>query len=732
MSRRFAAVSTFTTLALLSILVSLSGFGTPSALANELADGVTFVELASQPIEQSAGTLTVDRWSLAAGDATGSQTASGTTIVMVERGTALFTDEFGIEAELGTNDVLAFAAGSSFEFAAGDGAVQLARLSLTAAGGTSRSTPVASDDAVLSKTVEDLPSPGRLVLGQLTLEPGALLDDHASPGPVGFVVLQGPVTVAGPSGAEGQLDAGKAVLFPGGVTHRFRNEGTRNAVLLVVAVLPEDAGLIAAEPTPTATATTPPTPTATSEPTNTPSPTAVPATATPTPMPTETLTPTATATPTLVPTATATPEPTSTPMPTPTPTPLPEPGTVLYEASSENGEFANWSGNSAWNIVDGQLVYTGTGDEYNFITLPYEPGELRDYAVEAEIQVVRVPECGQFGILVRSTQEGSYFTGMRGMTGCEERAYFSAEQSEYGSNYDQSTDDYEPYVAVGARLPDGSIADQRDGYNAFFGSSFFDPGNETHTYRLEVRGIEMRLLIDGQVIVETSDGRYLDGGSIAIYSMASQIRIDRVSVIAVGDGDESASSGTRLGDRAETTDDATSSNKTPKIADMLPAEADVPPGLRQIEDTKRGQADIVAISVDPARTDELLTEWGFKGNVLRRFAAPAGSSSNGSVLLEVSIHRFGTPDDASAALDYFADERAAAGGLSEITVEQIGNRTRAISGNALVLDAPSGAQETTVYIQRNAALIRITAVSLGGDPLADCVSVGRIVATKGS
>ena len=58
-----------------------------------------------------------------------------------------------------------------------------------------------------------------------------------------------------------------------------------------------------------------------------------------------------------------------------------------------------------------------------------------------------------------------------------------------------------------SRLTD--VAVWEDGYNAdpALAEETFDPGNEWHTYRFELRADELRLLVDGKDVVSGTLGR---------------------------------------------------------------------------------------------------------------------------------------------------------------------------------------------------------------------------------
>jgi serine/threonine protein kinase len=269
------------------------------------------------------------------------------------------------------------------------------------------------------------------------------------------------------------LLAGGALVAPGLLTRSDRGETGGPSGSEVTAVL------VAVSQAPTPTLIPAP-----------PTPTALPSTATSTPIPH---------------TATVTAQATFTPVP-PTPTPIPltstpalKPGTVLYQADWSSG-LNGWAGSEDWKTVRGMLVDDGTNSSRGVITAPYQLGSITDYAVEAQIQVVRGIDDGfcseSFGALVRTTEEGGYLAGA-GPVGCSNA-----------------------FIA--------SIAG-RNGQTLQVKS--FTAGTDWHTYRVEVRGNAIRLLVDGVAILETVDNRYLAGGQVGLASRSVVLNVRGLKVI---------------------------------------------------------------------------------------------------------------------------------------------------------------------------------------------------------
>jgi hypothetical protein len=75
----------------------------------------------------------------------------------------------------------------------------------------------------------------------------------------------------------------------------------------------------------------------------------------------------------------------------------------------------------------------------------------------------------------------------------------------------------------------------------------------------------------------------------------------------------------------------------------------------------------------------------------------------------VSIHAFGCPEDAAAALDYSMMDQAASTGAYEVSVTPLGDYSRAPLGQK------SYGSEITLLVQRSNLLIRLSTAQLEGD-----------------
>ena len=197
---------------------------------------------------------------------------------------------------------------------------------------------------------------------------------------------------------------------------------------------------------------------------------------------------------------TATPEPTATPTPMPTPTPVPEAGDVLYE-TGESG-LEDWPASQEWKTVAGMLVNDGTVFDYDrWLKAPFTPGQISDYAVEAEIQYVRGN--GIFGVVARADDNEGYRVGV---------------------NWSNCTGG-----------PNAGVAESGNAINycQFLDASRWEADSEWHTYRAEVQGNTIAFFMDGNLLAETTDNQFLAGGQVGLFSSGCQITVRSVRVIAL-------------------------------------------------------------------------------------------------------------------------------------------------------------------------------------------------------
>lgn len=177
-----------------------------------------------------------------------------------------------------------------------------------------------------------------------------------------------------------------------------------------------------------------------------------------------------------------------------------EPGTLLYEADWSSG-VGEWAGGRDWKVLNGTLLNDGT-DSDGEVRAPYRPGDwgIADYAVEAEIQVQKgLGGDNYFGFRVRrDSNEGWY--------AC--------------------------YVAEGWGAYCYAV-DRRRGDKEVLRSERFTPGEEWHTYRVEVQGNSIKFFIDGRQWLATTDNRFLFGGEVSLRCGGVQLAVRSFRIIAL-------------------------------------------------------------------------------------------------------------------------------------------------------------------------------------------------------
>jgi hypothetical protein len=154
------------------------------------------------------------------------------------------------------------------------------------------------------------------------------------------------------------------------------------------------------------------------------------------------------------------------------------------------------------------LVNDGNTGTFNPTTLwaACRLAGVTDYAVEAEIELIRYTYevSTGFGIVVRADADRrGYAAGHCGGPGL----------SMCGPNnwnaFVWSTEDPQHPISAAPFKP--------------------EPG--WHRYRVEVRGDNIKLYIDGNLYVAVTDSRYLSGPNIGLFSKAAVIRVRSFSVM---------------------------------------------------------------------------------------------------------------------------------------------------------------------------------------------------------
>ena len=181
-------------------------------------------------------------------------------------------------------------------------------------------------------------------------------------------------------------------------------------------------------------------------------------------------------------------------------------GTVLYQANLSQG-LVGWQGTQGWRVVGGQLETVASAATLAF---PYRP-VVGDYAIELHMQIVRAltDNGGYFSIFAKpQAGKNGYQTGVSGLK----------KPGPFGS-HPQAQATIDP---SGDQSPGGYPID-------------YEPGFGWHTYRVEVRGSEVRLLDGGVQIGDANSSQTdtLSNGPLGLDSEAIVLRVSSLRITAL-------------------------------------------------------------------------------------------------------------------------------------------------------------------------------------------------------
>jgi hypothetical protein len=190
----------------------------------------------------------------------------------------------------------------------------------------------------------------------------------------------------------------------------------------------------------------------------------------------------------------------TTPQTTPQPSPTPTPESVLYQANWSGG-LNGWSGSKDWNVQGGMLVSDGSnrpsGAAGPTILAPYQLASLDNFAIE--IKVEQTQTVGGFDPLLfhgKSLADGSWQGYKLTICNC------------------------------------GDVRITSDDFNNVLARAPFDPGTSWHTYRVEIRGPNMMLSVDGQTRFIAHDSRFVSGEQVGIKT-SKQITVSNFKIVKI-------------------------------------------------------------------------------------------------------------------------------------------------------------------------------------------------------
>lgn len=152
---------------------------------------------------------------------------------------------------------------------------------------------------------------------------------------------------------------------------------------------------------------------------------------------------------------------------------------------------------------------------------------------------------------------------------------------------------------------------------------------------------------------------------------------------------------------------------------VMLTEEDVPAGLVMTDNRERSLEEVATGFSSPEGALAQFRVWGWKGNSVRAFHTPNGAEQDPNAIdgIYISVHEFGTPEDAGKALDHSIRMHVIGTELEEVAVEPMGDKVRALYG-----PMPYG-NEITIYVQSDSLVIRLSASSPEGDPRAEAMAM---------
>ncbi len=187
-------------------------------------------------------------------------------------------------------------------------------------------------------------------------------------------------------------------------------------------------------------------------------------------------------------------------------TPQPVAPLATFADAAAFGQLAGGS----WQVADGLLSFVGGGgNAEQWLAVP-GVAPSGDFAIEVEARVSDISPgfCNQSFGLVAGVANGTVWGGGP-IYPCDSQAPVAriTDATNWPDGYDQ-----DPTLA---RAP-------------------FTPGNDWHTYRLELRGGDVRFLVDGTLVAQAENARGEElraaPGQVGIWSQGVQLDVRRVAV----------------------------------------------------------------------------------------------------------------------------------------------------------------------------------------------------------
>lgn len=193
---------------------------------------------------------------------------------------------------------------------------------------------------------------------------------------------------------------------------------------------------------------------------------------------------------------------------TPTPTPSFPSGTVLYQSDWSQG-LAAWGHPLGWKIVNG-LAQSDLRDN-NALTVPYLSA-VPNYAIEVQFQIVSIPTNGGYFVVTAKQLPGKdgYNAGILNLLD-------SAPHNQFDN----------PQVQV--------YLEPEDDMSASLVTSDYRTNNRWNTFRIEVQGSDVRLLINGvgKSSATSIQDDVLSNGPFQVVSSGAVVNVSSVKIMAL-------------------------------------------------------------------------------------------------------------------------------------------------------------------------------------------------------
>jgi hypothetical protein len=92
-------------------------------------------------------------------------------------------------------------------------------------------------------------------------------------------------------------------------------------------------------------------------------------------------------------------------------------------------------------------------------------------------------------------------------------------------------------IPANSTVPQPAVYIQNNNFSNFAQSILkdtpFDPGSDWHTYRVEVNGNDIKVLIDGALKLDVQDNQFLTGAQVGLGDAEAELSISSFTITAL-------------------------------------------------------------------------------------------------------------------------------------------------------------------------------------------------------